>query len=85
MLGTWLRRTAPPGIEVVPLVHRTRTGDPRELVADLREPVATAEAFRWARPDLAIHAAYAKDEAQISLREVADKPGVGTEVLTPMR
>lgn len=65
LLGTWLRRTAPAGVEIVPLVHRTRTGDPGEQVADLRDAGTTADAFVAVRPDLVIHAAYAKDEASI--------------------
>ncbi len=72
LLGTWLRRTAPPDVVVVPTVHRRALADDAAAslgeppaVADLRDPVATAAALTAARPDLVIHAAYALDRATI--------------------
>lgn len=65
LLGTWLCRTAPVGVEVVGLTHRTRLGASEEVVADLRDPSAVVAAVRRVRPSLVIHAAYARDQASI--------------------
>jgi dTDP-4-dehydrorhamnose reductase len=53
----------PSGTTVVPLVRRTPLAG--GVVADLRDQAAVAEAVGAVRPDLVVHAAYAKDEASI--------------------
>ncbi len=70
MLGTWLRRTAPEGVALTPVVHRRPLSDDRRtggsaLAADLRDPARVDEAVHEVRPDLVVHAAYAKDRASI--------------------
>jgi dTDP-4-dehydrorhamnose reductase len=74
LLGTWLRRTAPGGVEVVGVTHRSRLRDSREVVADLRDPHAAVATVRQVRPSLVIHAAYARDEVTIvdATRNVVD-------------
>lgn len=64
VLGTWLRRCAPPAIDVVSVLHRRRlNGD--TVVADLRDREAVENAFVAVRPTLVVHAAYARDQASI--------------------
>lgn len=65
LVGTWLRRRAPDGTTVVPVAHRRSTGDPLEVTVDLRDPDQTAAAVAAARPDVVVHAAYAKDRESI--------------------
>ena len=65
LLGTWLRRTAPAGVGVVSVVHRTARRRARASGADLRAPDRVTAALAGTRPDLVVHAAYAKDEASI--------------------
>lgn len=65
LLGTWLRRTAAAGTEVVSLTHRRSVGGDREVRADLRDDEAVRVAFQGTRPDLVIHAAFARDEESI--------------------
>lgn len=65
VLGTWLRRTAPVGVEVVGLTHRTRLRNSPEVVADLRDSDAVLAAVHQVRPSLVIHAAYARDQVAI--------------------
>lgn len=74
LLGTWLRRTAPAGTTVVPLIHRTQLADERGVVADLRDAHAVADAVARVRPDVVIHAAYAHDRESIvdATRHVVD-------------
>jgi dTDP-4-dehydrorhamnose reductase len=73
LLGTWLRRCAPPDVGVVSVVHRRQL--PGEVVmADLRDRRAVQAAFTAARPGLVIHAGYARDDTSIveATRHVAD-------------
>ena len=65
LLGTWLRRTAPPGWTVVPVLHRTRPAGLRGVDADLRDAAAVERAMAEVAPDLVLHAAYAQDERSI--------------------
>ncbi len=64
LLGTWLRRTAPTDHAVVSLVHR-RTVPGAAVRADLRDADAVSRAVRDVRPDVVVHAAYAKDRDSI--------------------
>lgn len=65
LLGSWLRRTAPPDVQPVSLIHRDRRVDGATVVADLRDPAATADAVSEVRPTVVLHAAYAQDEPSI--------------------
>lgn len=65
LLGTWLRRTVPDGIDLVGVVHRRALSGIREIEADLRDAAATRAAIRGVRPDLVIHAAYRLDASSI--------------------
>lgn len=66
LLGTWLRRTCPPGVEIVAVSYRSRIPDLTAAVrADLRDHVQTVEAIASAGPELVIHSAYARDRASI--------------------
>ena len=65
LLGHWLVRTRPADRQLVALVHRRPVPGLPTVVADLRDPVATAAAVRRIRPSLVLHAAYAKDAASI--------------------
>ena len=81
LLGTWLRRTAPVGTEVVGLTHRTRLRDSPEVIADLRDPGAVVAAVHLVRPSLVIRAAYARDPVAIvaatqNVVDAAQKVGV---------
>jgi len=83
LLGTWLRRTAPTHLDVVPVAHRRRIAA-GELRADLRDRDAVADALSTARPGLVLHAAYARDRAStvVATRNVADLAhAVGARVL----
>lgn len=64
LLGTWLGRTAPAGVRMVGVVHRTPVPG-ESVVADLRDRAAVSAAVEGVRPDLVIHAAYAVDEVSI--------------------
>lgn len=65
LLGTWLLRTVPAGIEVVAAVHR-RDVDAAEVVrVDLRQRQSTREIISALAPDLVLHAAYGRDRSSI--------------------
>lgn len=84
LVGTWLRRLAPGGVEVVSLTHRTAVAGTRSVAADLRDRSAVLAAFASVRPDLVIHAAMAVDEASIvdATRNVVEAAeAVGSNVL----
>lgn len=84
LLGTWVRRTTPVGVEVVGLTHRTRLGTSGEVVADLQDPSAVVAAVHRVRPSLVIHAAFAHDEASIvgATQNVVDAAnGAGADVV----
>jgi dTDP-4-dehydrorhamnose reductase len=74
LVGTWLRRTVPRGVELVSLTHRTSVSDPAFVTADLRDPQAVAEALGRVRPSMVIHAAWRLDEPSIvdATRNVVD-------------
>lgn len=65
LVGTWLRRTTPEGIEVFGLVHRHRVTGLAVVTADLRDAKATWDAIEQVHPEVIIHAAYANDAASI--------------------
>lgn len=75
MLGTWLRRTTPAGTTVIPLLRRrglradgrpTRpAAEVAPVTADLRDADAARRAIARARPDLVVHAAYARDARSV--------------------
>lgn len=73
LLGTWLRRTAPTELNVIPATHRRRVSA-NDVTADLRDREAVASAFTTVRPGLVIHAGYARDHASIvdATRNVVD-------------
>jgi len=77
LLGTWLRRTVPAGIDLVGLVHRRTLDGNRRVEADLRDFAATRAAIDRVHPDLVIHAAYRTDEVSIvdATRHVVDAAG----------
>ena len=83
LLGTWLRRCAPPDVGVVSVVHRRQL--PGEVVmADLRDRRAVEVAFHKGQPSLVIHAGSARDETSIveATRHVADVAAqVGAELI----
>lgn len=65
LLGTWLLRTVP-GWANVTAAARTRHLDvPRVLHGDLRRRVDADGLVRAARPDVVVHAAYARDRSSI--------------------
>lgn len=65
LVGTWLRRTAPIGVEIVSLVHETTVSDTTSVVADLRDLQDVVTAFETSKPAVVIHAAMAVDERSI--------------------
>lgn len=62
-LGTWLRRTAPPEVSVVAVVHRSILAG--AVAADLRDPQAVDAVVSGTQPDVVVHTAYAPDDASI--------------------
>jgi dTDP-4-dehydrorhamnose reductase len=84
LLGTWLRRQVPVGVEVVGLTHRTRLRDLPDPVADARDSSAVFAAVDRVRPSLVIHAAYARDQEAIveATRNIVDATReMGADVL----
>ncbi len=82
LLGTWLRSTAPPAVDVVAVAHRRPIDDAWPVVLDLRDRAAVVAALRASRPQVVIHAAYAKDERSIvdaTHHLAAAAHGVGAE------
>lgn len=73
LLGTWLRRTAPTELNVIPATHRRRVSA-NDVVADLRDRDAVASALTAVKPGLVIHAGCARDYASIvdATRNVVD-------------
>lgn len=65
LLGTWLRRVAPPGRTVVAVAHRRSLANVPTVRVDLRDAAAVKAAFQRSQPSLVIHAAYAKDHTSI--------------------
>ncbi len=65
LLGTWIRRTTPDDVTLTSLVHRSSIEAQSTVRADLRDPTSVGDAVDVSRPDLVIHAAYAKDRASI--------------------
>lgn len=65
LLGTWLRRTAPPPAELVSVVHRTPLPHESTVLLDLRDRDAVIVAFEAVRPSVVIHAAMALDQTSI--------------------
>ncbi|QYG92997.1 sugar nucleotide-binding protein [Iamia sp. SCSIO 61187] len=65
LLGTWLRRKAPEGVEVVGLTHRTGLGSAGGVIADLRDSIAVVSAVNTVGPSLMLHAAYSHDQESI--------------------
>lgn len=64
LLGTWLRRTTPADVDVVGLM-RERPVEGRSVRADLRTPDQVGAVFSAVRPDVVVHAAFAKDAPSI--------------------
>lgn len=77
LLGTWLRRTAPPGVQLVLAVRATPLADlgeqvaPTQVQADLTDPEAVDRAVAEAACDLVLHAAYRIDD-EASVTAVTD-------------
>jgi dTDP-4-dehydrorhamnose reductase len=83
LLGTWVRRTAPTELNVIPATHRRRVSA-NDVTADLRDREAVTSAFTRAKPGLVIHAGYAHDYASIvdATRNVVDMAQeVGAELI----
>ncbi|MCB0970985.1 MAG: sugar nucleotide-binding protein [Acidimicrobiales bacterium] len=82
LLGTWLGRTAPGDVDVVPVVHSTPLlGAVR---VDLRDATATRAAVHQVAPQVILHTAYALDEASIvdaTANLAATATDVGTSVV----
>lgn len=74
LVGTWLRKTAPAGVDLVSLTHRTALPGANSVSADLRDGQAIGAVFGDVRPSLVIHGAMAVDAASIigATRNVAD-------------
>ena len=74
LVGTWLRRTIPQGVELVSLTHRTSVSDSAVVAADLRDRHAVADAVDRVRPSMVIHSAWRLDEPSIvdATRHVVD-------------
>lgn len=84
LVGTWLRRTVPTDVELVPLAHRTAVADPACVIADLRDAPTVAAVFAQVRPAVVVHAAMAVDAASIvgATTNVVDGASrVGAEVV----
>ncbi len=84
LVGTWLRRTVPRGVELVSLTHRTSVPDSAFVTADLRDPQAVVEAVDRVRPSMVIHAAWKLDEPSIvdATQHVVDgASAVGAELV----
>jgi len=65
LIGTWLRRTAPPGIEICSVVHRRELPRTRSYRCDLRDASAVVRMVEEVAPTVVLHAAYAMDEGSI--------------------
>lgn len=65
LLGTWLLRTVPDGIDVTAVVHTSEINWPQVARSDLRDPQEARRVIGQARPDLVVHAAYQRDFASI--------------------
>ena len=65
LLGHWLLHRAPPGLDVVALMHRRALPGVPSVSADLRDPAMVAAAVASVDPALVMHAAYAPDQASI--------------------
>lgn len=66
LVGTWLRRMVPAGVELVAWTHRTPAPGSTSVTADLRDGRTVAAVFADTRPSLVIHAAMARDAASIT-------------------
>ena len=65
LLGSWLLRTSPGSVEVVAAAWRGKVDWPQVVRVDLREAERTRRLLATVRPDLVVHAAYARDRASI--------------------
>lgn len=65
LVGTWLRRTVPADVELVPLVHHASVPGSASVTADLRDAQSVSAVFVSVRPSLVIHAAMAVNAASI--------------------
>jgi dTDP-4-dehydrorhamnose reductase len=65
LLGTWLRRAAPADVGVVGVVRTSPLDGSSCAVVDLRDPGPVVDVVRRVRPDVVVHAAYARDAASI--------------------
>ena len=84
LVGTWLVRTVPGDVDLVPLVHRTQLPAATSVTADLRDPAAVAAAVDRVRPAMIVHAAWKLDEPSIvdATANVVDAASaVGAEVV----
>lgn len=65
LLGTWLLRTVPPGIDAVAATRASEVDWPEQVRGDLRDPERTRDLVQAAEPDVIIHAAYQRDRPSI--------------------
>jgi len=65
LVGTWLRRTVPADVELVPLVHHASVPGSASVTADLRDAQAVSAVLASVRPSLVIHAAMAVNATSI--------------------
>jgi dTDP-4-dehydrorhamnose reductase len=87
LLGTWLRRTVPVGVELFGLRRHHAVSAVPTVEADLRDRDATRAAIEATQPDLVIHAAYAHDassivDATLHVAEGARPVGAGLIVVS---
>jgi dTDP-4-dehydrorhamnose reductase len=65
LLGTWLLRTAPGWANVTAATRTRELNGPRVIRGDLRHRADADELVRAARPEVVVHAAYARDRSSI--------------------
>lgn len=65
LLGTWLLRTVPEGVQVTAAQHRAEVDWPETATADLRSATEAAALVAHASADVVLHTAYRKDRASI--------------------
>lgn len=65
LVGTWMRRAVPHGVDLVCVRHRAEVTWPRVVDLDIRDDRAVADVVESVAPDVVVHLAYAVDEPSI--------------------